>query len=121
MKKLISVAALLGSVTTIFCCFLPALFVALGAGAAFASLLGAFPQLVWLSEHKLLVFGLGALLIASAGVFQWRSRYTACPVDPKLAEGCGTARNWSKRAFLVAVSIYSLGFFFAFVLPKLTA
>jgi copper chaperone CopZ len=112
------IAARLGSVTTIFCCFLPALFVALGAGAAFASLLGAFPQLVWLSEHKLFVFGFGGLLILIAGVFQWRSRYTACPIDPKLAEGCGAARNWSRRAFLVAVSLYSLGFFFAFVLPR---
>ena len=121
MKKFLPVAALLGSVTTIFCCFLPALFVALGAGAAFASLLGAFPQLVWLSEHKALIFGTGALLIAVASVFRWRARYTACPIDPKLAEGCGTAKNWSKRTFFVAVSIYSLGFFFAFVLPRITA
>ena len=82
MKRLASVAALLGSVTTIFCCFLPALFVTLGAGAAFASLLGTFPQLVWLSEHKSVVFGGGALLLLVAGVLQWRARYTACPIDP---------------------------------------
>jgi len=121
MKKLVSVAALLGSVTTIFCCFLPALFVALGAGAAFASLLGTFPQLVWLSEHKALVFSGGALLLVAAGVLQWRARYTPCPIDHKLAEGCGTAKSWSKRTFVMAVSIYCVGFFFAFILPKLVA
>lgn len=119
MKKLASVAALLGSVTTIFCCFLPAVFVTLGFGAAFASLIGAFPQLVWLSEHKGWVFGSGAALIMAAGVVQWRTRYAACPTDPKLAEGCMTARSWSKRVLFLAIGFYALGFVFAFVLPLL--
>jgi hypothetical protein len=120
MKKLMSVAALLGSLTTILCCFLPALFVALGAGAAFAGLIGAFPQLTLLSEHKGWVFLVGGLLISTAAFFQWRSRYTACPIDSKLAEGCTTARSWSKRVFVISVLFYALGFFFAFILPKLT-
>ena len=117
MRKLISVFALLGSVSTIFCCFLPALFVALGAGAAFASLVGAFPQLVWLSEHKAAVFGVAGLLLLVAGVAQLKARTAACPIDPRLAEGCATAKGWSKVAFLVAVGLYTLGFAFAFVLP----
>lgn len=119
MKKFMSVAALLGSLTTIFCCFLPALFVTLGAGAAFAGLIGAFPQLTWFSEHKLLVFLGGALLIAAASVLQWRSRYKACPVDPTLAEGCSTARGWSQKTLILAISVYALGFLFAFLLPLL--
>lgn len=117
MRRLASVAALLGSLTTIVCCFLPALFVTLGAGAAFAGLIGTFPQLIWLSEYKGLVFGSGGALILVAGFFQWRSKSVACPVDPKLAEGCRTARNWSKVVWLVAVCIYGVGFFSAFVLP----
>ena len=121
MKKLLSVAALLGSVTTIFCCLLPAVFVALGFGAAFASLIGAFPQLTLLSEHKGLIFGTGAVLIVIAAFVQRRSRAAACPVDPKLADGCRTAKSWSRPVLLAATLIYALGFFFAFVLPRLTA
>ena len=121
MKKLLSVGALLGSLTTIFCCFLPVLFSVLGFGAVFAGFIGAFPQLIWLSEHKLLVFLSAGLLLVIALIFQFRARATACPIDPKLAEGCATAKNWSKKILIVAISLYVLGFCFAFVLPKLLA
>jgi len=117
MKKFLSVAALFSSFTTIFCCFLPALFVTLGAGASFATLISAVPQLIWFSEHKGIVFLGGAFLLLISGFFQWRARYASCPIDPKLAEGCTTARNWSRGIFLLAVSFYSLGALFAFVIP----
>ncbi|MBY0371953.1 hypothetical protein K2X33_14805 [bacterium] len=121
MKKLLSIGALLGSLTTIFCCFLPALFAVLGFGAVFAGLVGSFPQMIWLSEHKLLVFlGAGAML-GIAGYFQLRAGRTACPIDPKLAEGCSTAKNWSKRIYFAALALYALGFTFAFILPKILA
>jgi hypothetical protein len=121
VKKLVSVAALLGSTATIACCFLPALFVALGAGAAFASLVGAFPGLVWLSEHKAWVFGAAGALLILAVVFQRRASTTACPIDPKLAESCRTAKSWSRPVLFAALFLYLLGFAFAFVLPRLTA
>jgi hypothetical protein len=35
---------LLASTSTLICCALPALFVALGAGATFASMVNAFPS-----------------------------------------------------------------------------
>lgn len=117
MKKLLSVAALMGSSATMICCFLPAAFVTLGFGASFASLVGAFPQITWLSEHKGWIFLVGALLISASGVLQWRARNAACPIDPKLAEGCSTAKGWSRRVFVIAVFFYLLGFTFAFVLP----
>jgi hypothetical protein len=119
MKKLLSVAALLGSTTTIVCCFLPALFVTLGFGATFASLLGFFPQLTWISEHKAPFFAGAGALILVAGILQWRSRKTECPIDPTLAEGCGAARSWAKPVLFLAAALYSLGFFFAFVIPAL--
>ena len=52
----VAATALLASSATLVCCVLPAVFVALGAGAALVGLVSAIPQLVWLSEHKLLVF-----------------------------------------------------------------
>ena len=41
--------------------------VALGAGAALSSLVGALPQIVWLSEHKLPVFLGAGVMLALAG------------------------------------------------------
>lgn len=121
MKKLLSVGALLGSVTTIFCCFLPALFAVLGFGAVFAGFVGAFPQMIWLSEHKLLVFLGAGVMLAIAGFFQLRAKRTACPIDPKLAEGCSTAKSWSKWIYSAAIALYVLGFTFAFILPRALA
>lgn len=119
MKKLISVGALLGSFTTIFCCFLPALFAALGFGAVFAGFVGAFPEVIWLSENKTMVFLIAGGLLVAAMVLQLRANANACPLDPTLAEGCTTAKNWSKRILVSAISLYIIGFSFAFILPRL--
>src|SRR6187200_1056050 len=43
----LATAALLASSGTLVCCVLPALMVALGAGAALAGLVTAVPQLIW--------------------------------------------------------------------------
>lgn len=51
----------LASSATLICCVLPAVLVSLGAGAAMVGLVAAFPQLVWLSEHKAGVFAVAAL------------------------------------------------------------
>ena len=48
--------------------------VALGAGASLAGLVTAFPQLIWLSERKPLVFGVAFAMLAFAGWMQWRAR-----------------------------------------------
>ena len=56
-NAILSAATLLSSAGTLVCCVLPAVLVTLGAGASLAGLVTAIPQLVWLSEHKTLVFG----------------------------------------------------------------
>ena len=119
MKKFLSIGALLGSLTTIFCCFLPALFAVLGFGAVFAGFVGAFPQFIWLSEHKLIVFLGAGIMLAIAGIFQLRASRTACPIDPRLAESCSNAKSWSKWVFAAAVALYVIGISFAFVLPQI--
>jgi hypothetical protein len=117
VKKLISIAALLGSTATLVCCVIPALFVALGFGAVFAGILGVFPQLTWLSEHKGVVFSLAALLLAVAGFFQWKNQTTACPTDPSLGGACRTVRGWSFWAFAVSLALYAVAVLFVFVAP----
>jgi hypothetical protein len=62
----LAAGALLASSATLAFCVLPAVFVALGA-AVLAGLINAVPQLIWLSEHKLLVFIVaGVMLIVSS-------------------------------------------------------
>lgn len=83
-----AVASLFASASTLVCCALPALLVAVGAGAALSSLVAVFPQVVWLSEHKAGLFGFaGAMMLASGGL-QWRNRSAPCPVDPALRAAC---------------------------------
>jgi len=59
-----AVASLFASGGTLVCCALPALLVALGAGAVLSSLVAVLPQIVWLSEHKAAVFGTAAAMLA---------------------------------------------------------
>lgn len=112
-----SLAALLASSGTLVCCALPALLVALGAGAALSSLVAAVPQLVWLSEHKAAVFGFAAAMLAGAGALQWRNRHAPCPIDPALRSACLRTRAWSRRLYLTSVALFVIGALFAFVLP----
>lgn len=102
---------------TLVCCALPALLVALGAGAALAGLVATVPQLVWLSANKGLVFGVAGLMTAIAGVLQWRARSAPCPADPVLATACQRTRRLSASIYIGSVAIFGVGVLFAFVLP----
>lgn len=115
----VAVLTLIASGGTLVCCVLPALMVALGAGAALAGLVTAVPQLVWLSAHKAAVFGLAAVLLVLSGLMLWRARTLPCPADPALASACNRLRRTSMVLWSVAAASTALGAIFAFVLPKL--
>jgi hypothetical protein len=104
---------------TLICCALPALMVSLGAGAAMAGLVGAFPQLIWLSEHKTPLFIAAAVMLAVAGLMQWHARRLPCPADPKLAAACTRTRRLSMWTYGVSVAVFAVGVLFAYVLPLL--
>ena len=115
----VTVGALLASGATLVCCVLPAVMVSLGAGAALVALVSAFPQLVWLSEHKLLVFGVAGALLAASAILIWRARKLPCPADPVLGRRCGRLRKMSQVLCLVALVSIAAGATFAFLLPAL--
>ena len=119
LKRNVGVAALtlLASTGTLVCCVLPAVMVALGAGAALAGLVTAVPQLIWLSEHKALVFGLAAGMLALSGALLWRARSLPCPTDPDAAVACRRLRATSVVLWWVALAAVVTGAAFAFVLP----
>ncbi len=115
----IAFGSLLASGATLVCCVLPAVLVSLGAGAALVGLVSAFPQLVWLSENKSIVFGVAGLLLAFGGAMLWHSRRLPCPVEPDAARACMRLRSISAWLFGTSLVSFLLGASFAFVLPLL--
>ena len=118
MKKVIAFLSLFTSVGTLVCCALPALFVVLGFGAAFAGLVTVFPGLIWISERKVWFFGFGMAMLIAGGSLQIMNRQTECPVD-KFGNACETTRDWSKGAYLISIIFYGVGFFFSFIAPRI--
>jgi hypothetical protein len=116
---LASVLSLFASSSTLICCALPALLAALGAGAALSGLVGVFPQMVWLSEHKIGLFITAGVLLAVSGWLQWRNRSAPCPIDPELRHACMRTRRISWRVYGVSVVLFLVGAWFAFVMPWL--
>ena len=115
----LAAGALLASSATLVCCVLPAAFVAIGAGAALAGLVTAIPQLIWLSEHKPLVFISAGALLAISGIALWVGRSAPCPADPRLARSCQRLRRISAIVYTAALASFLLGGAFAFLLPTL--
>jgi hypothetical protein len=95
------------------------LLVALGAGAALSSLVSAFPQVVWLSEHKAGLFVFAGLAMLASGLLQWRHRNAPCPTDPTLRAACLKTRKTSLRVYAFSVLAYLVGGWFAFIQPWL--
>jgi hypothetical protein len=114
----LAAGALLASSATLVCCVLPAVLVALGAGAALAGLVTAVPQLIWLSEHKSLVFSVAGAMLLVSGCALWLGRRAPCPADPALAETCRRLRRISGILYGIAVASFLLGASFAFLLPR---
>ena len=104
---------------TLLCCALPILLVVLGMGSVVASVVSNFPILIFLSLHKIWVFAVSGILLVIAGWFLLRpGRF--CPTDPELAKLCESAFNFNKVLFWISVAIWTIGFFFAFVIIHLT-
>lgn len=114
-----SIASLFASSSTLICCALPALLVALGAGAALSSLVSVFPQVVWLSEHKVGLFVFAGAMLAASGALQWHARTAPCPVDPALRQACMQTRKTSFLVYLASVALYAVGGWFTFIAPML--
>lgn len=118
LPKIIPALTLMTSFSTLFCCALPALFVAIGAGATLAGLVSTVPQLVWLSKHKIALFAFSGAMLTLSAVLRYTSRNAPCPIDPVMAGHCQRTRRISLWVYLVSVMIYAIGFFFAFIAPR---
>ncbi len=115
-----SLLSLFASSSTLICCAIPALLVSLGAGAALASLVAVFPQIVWISEHKEIIFSIAALLMIVTGFIQWRNQNAPCPIDVELRNACLKTRKVSLRIYLFSLGLLLIGAWFAFIQPLLS-
>ncbi|MGE3479726.1 MAG: hypothetical protein AB7G80_09685 [Dongiaceae bacterium] len=106
------------SSATLVCCALPALLVTVGAGTVLIGLVSAVPGLVWLSQYKQTVFAVAGLLLLLSGFSLWRARSAPCPADPLQAHACRKMRRLSTVLYGISVSVYIIGFFFAFIAVK---
>lgn len=107
-------AALFATTGTLVCCALPIALVTLGMGATVAAMTSAFPFLIVLSQHKILVFIFSGFMLAFSAWLMYRPG-RACPTDPQLAKACHRAQVWNRRVFLGSVFIWCIGFFAAFL------
>jgi mercuric ion transport protein len=103
---------------TLICCAIPILLVTLGMGAAVASMVSAAPWLVGLSMYKGWVFVVSGLMIALSVWAIYRPG-RVCPADPELAAACARADKWNRRFTWFSAGLWAIGFFAAFLLPKL--
>lgn len=114
LDSVLSVATLLFSGSTLICCALPILLVSLGFGASVAYLTHSFPWLVALSRHKVWIFAGAAIYLALTGWLIYRPG-RSCPTDPELARLCQRADRLNRIVLWVAVAVYALGFFMAYL------
>lgn len=115
IKKISEAFGLFASASTLICCALPALFVMVGAGAVFAGVIQAFPQLIWVSSHKGPVFFVaGALLFIN-----WRllKKQTEIPCDTNKQHACKSTKSMSRVIWFVSACMYCIGGFMAYGLP----
>ena len=110
--------SLFTSLGTLLCCAFPSLFVAIGAGAVLAGLVSSMPILIALSKHKVILFIISGLLLFISGFLIWHNRNAPCPADPLKARACNRLRKLSIFIYLSSIIVYSLGFFFAFLITK---
>jgi hypothetical protein len=84
-----------------------------------AGVISAMPQLVFLSEHKLALFVFAGLMLALTGLSIYRNRHAPCPADPAQARSCLRLRRFSRGVLYFSSLVYAVGFFFAFIAPRI--
>lgn len=123
-SALLGYFSLFTSLSTLFCCALPSLFVLFGLGATVGAALSSMPWLVALSRHKPWTFSIAGIFIALGfcNIYylapRLRGREVCAADDPS---ACDTASRWSKTLLWISAVLYAIGVFVAFALgPILT-
>lgn len=112
-QKIANFLSLFTSFGTLLCCALPALLVAVGAGAVAASMASNLPWLVTLSVHKGWLFLVAGVLIALNFALVYRPRgKVACTVGG--GQTCEEASRFNKAVLWISSGMYLVGLFMAY-------
>jgi len=111
--------SLFASSSTLVCCALPALFVFIGAGASFASLISVFPFLIVLSQYKISITLFALAMIVVAGYVNYKTYHMPCPADPELGRLCLQTRKRSRLIYYFSVALFLLATLFTYLIPRL--
>ena len=115
--RLANFFSLFASTSTLICCALPALFVVLGAGASFASLVSMFPFLITLSKYKIAISCFALVTIIIAGLVNYKTARLPCHVDPELGKTCLQIRLRSQRVYYFSTAIFVFASSFTYIIP----
>jgi hypothetical protein len=111
--------SLFASSSTLICCALPALFVAIGAGASFASLITVFPFIVVLSQYKIYITFFALVMIIIAGYANYKTYHLPCPADPEVGRICMQTRKRLRYIYYLSVVLFMFATIFTYLVPKL--
>lgn len=111
--------SLFASSSTLICCALPALFIVLGAGASFASLINIFPFLISMSYYKIEITLFAFVMILIAGFANYQTAKLPCPADPELGKLCMKTRKKSRIFYYVSVVIFIFASIFTYIIPNI--
>ena len=113
-----NIFSLFASSSTLICCALPSLFVALGAGASFASLITYIPFLITLSHYKVEITLFALVMIVMAGYVNYRTYHMPCPADPELGRLCMQTRRRSRILYYISLVIFIFASIFTYLVPS---
>lgn len=119
-EEALAILSLFASTSTLLCCALPTLLVALGLGAAVAGAISTLPWLVTLSQQKQWVFLGASLFIAGNWVLmrRWQRTVIACEIPggpSSVMSACHVAGRFSRVVLWTSTAIFILGFIVAFL------
>ena len=113
-----NIFSLFASSSTLICCALPSLFVALGAGASFASLITHIPFLITFSQYKVQITLFALVMIVMAGYVNYRTYHMPCPADPELGRLCMQTRRRSRILYYFSLVIFIFATMFTYLVPS---
>ena len=117
-EKTANFFSLFASSSTLVCCALPAVFVAIGAGASFASLVSTFPFLITLSQYKIFITFFALVMLLIAGYANYRNFNLPCPADPEVGRLCMKTRKRSRVIYYVSAGIFIFATIFTYLVPR---
>lgn len=110
---MVEYVGLFTSLSTLMCCAIPSLLVAIGLGTMLASTIFIFPQLKWFGQNSTILFTFAGLMLLINGFIMYKNRNKPCEIGAK-AKACSKSRNVSKYIFVFSIIVYIIALFAKF-------